>query len=503
MAKKFRFPLEMENGVEVRSIEELKENFSLAKILIYLSNGKLLTWLRDRYIDDIANEVEKLDCSDPNLAKKISDIFNVEYDEQNQKKLEEAKEINNKISILKTFTLDKSFINVVDSIAFTQDDLYDLLDEGKNIIYLCGDSFSIPINKKNMNYIGINNPVVVIDSKEIIDWKERNIKFTDVTFDNKYQKIIEFFEIIKSREKSNEVNNNNYCKTFVKDGWGSCIVVDEKGIVYTFGIIANGQGHIPRFQAPIIDIDASMSYVVSLDKNGKVYQWGSLPYKCPSVPSDLPKIKQVVADTNIIIVLDELGKLHWWGGFDSAKIFYGNTNYGGVDYLSMPEISSKIVQVDCNANVVIALDEDGKIHTWGYCGNEKFRKVPIHNLPKNLPFIKKVTIFRGGDFAFALDEYGKIHFWGNDSYGSSNIPKDLPFIVDISKFNSDVYSALDKNGRIHIWGERAEPYYDRVKKLPVIKSLVDIGGIDENGYIHDLHRSIYPLFSGKVLLPNN
>ena len=77
MAKKFRFPLEMENGVEVRSIEELKENFSLAKILIYLSNGKLLTWLRDRYIDDIANEVEKLDCSDPNLAKKISDIFNV------------------------------------------------------------------------------------------------------------------------------------------------------------------------------------------------------------------------------------------------------------------------------------------------------------------------------------------------------------------------------------------------------------------------------------------
>ena len=55
MAKKFRFPLEMENGVEVRSIEELKENFSLAKILIYLSNGKLLTWLRDRYIDDIAN----------------------------------------------------------------------------------------------------------------------------------------------------------------------------------------------------------------------------------------------------------------------------------------------------------------------------------------------------------------------------------------------------------------------------------------------------------------
>ena len=219
MAKKFRFPLEMENGVEVRSIEELKENFSLAKILIYLSNGKLLTWLRDRYIDDIANEVEKLDCSDPNLAKKISDIFNVEYDEQSERKLEEAKEINNKISILKTFTSDKSFINVVDSIAFTQDDLYDLLDEGINTIYLCGDSFSIPISKKDVNYIGINNPVVVIDSKEIIDFKERNIKFTDVTFDNKYQKIIEFFEIIKgvsnSRESSKETNSKKYESNYI------------------------------------------------------------------------------------------------------------------------------------------------------------------------------------------------------------------------------------------------------------------------------------------------
>ena len=47
MAKKIRFPLEMINGVSVRSMEELRENFSLLKILSYLSNEKLVTWLRD------------------------------------------------------------------------------------------------------------------------------------------------------------------------------------------------------------------------------------------------------------------------------------------------------------------------------------------------------------------------------------------------------------------------------------------------------------------------
>lgn len=31
--KKIRFPLEMDNGVEVRSVEELRENFSIARVI--------------------------------------------------------------------------------------------------------------------------------------------------------------------------------------------------------------------------------------------------------------------------------------------------------------------------------------------------------------------------------------------------------------------------------------------------------------------------------------
>ena len=51
MAKKIRFPLNM-NGTDVRTIEELREYFDLESVLGYFANGKLVTWLKDRYYDN-------------------------------------------------------------------------------------------------------------------------------------------------------------------------------------------------------------------------------------------------------------------------------------------------------------------------------------------------------------------------------------------------------------------------------------------------------------------
>ena len=79
MAKKIRFPLEMQNGIEVRNLEELKENFSLERILFYLTDGKLETWLRDRYEDGLADAISGLDKADNELNRKICELFEVEY----------------------------------------------------------------------------------------------------------------------------------------------------------------------------------------------------------------------------------------------------------------------------------------------------------------------------------------------------------------------------------------------------------------------------------------
>lgn len=204
MAKKIRFPLEMKDGIEVRSIEELKDNFSLAKVLFYLSNGKLDIWLRDRYLDEIADSISELDQEDAEFNKRICSIFEVEYNEEAVVDLEKQKEKQQKIVVLKNYTDDKRFFDVVDKIAFEQDDVYDLLDEGENVIYLCGDRFSIPLGKRGISYIGINNPIVVILSKEKVNFEEKGILLENVRFDDKYQKILDGLE-----PKINESNADN------------------------------------------------------------------------------------------------------------------------------------------------------------------------------------------------------------------------------------------------------------------------------------------------------
>lgn len=181
----------MGNGVEVRSVEELRDNFSISMVMDYLQNGKLVTWLRDRYANDIADLIEELDFQDEKLAEKVSEIFDVPYDEASEKELEKAAERAERILKLKEYSDDGQYEKVIDNIAFDQDELYDLLDEDANTIYLCGERFSIPLSKPGVAYIGINHPVVVIDSKVEVDWEEKRITVENVVFDKRYQSVLD------------------------------------------------------------------------------------------------------------------------------------------------------------------------------------------------------------------------------------------------------------------------------------------------------------------------
>ena len=191
MAKKIRFPLEMDNGVEVRSMEELRNNFSLGRVLEYIQNGKLVTWLKDRYENNIADEIAELDKTDYELPKKVSAIFDVPYDEKTEDDLKQAAERAERIKHLKEFTDEKQFVDKIDKVAFDQDELYDLLDEEVNEIYLCGDRFAIPLSVQDVSYKGINNPVVVIDSKTEVDWVAKGITLEAVRYDEKYQAVVD------------------------------------------------------------------------------------------------------------------------------------------------------------------------------------------------------------------------------------------------------------------------------------------------------------------------
>lgn len=91
LKKTLRFPLEMDNGKKVYSIEELRENFSFARIYYYMSNGRLSVWLRDRHLEVIANEIENICIEDTECLEKVCKILGITPDENTFLGLEDFK----------------------------------------------------------------------------------------------------------------------------------------------------------------------------------------------------------------------------------------------------------------------------------------------------------------------------------------------------------------------------------------------------------------------------
>ena len=209
MAKKIKKPLLMDGDCTVNTVAELREHFSILRILTYVSEDKasLITFLRDRYENETADNIEALDLNDDHLSKRICEIFNVEYNEQQDVSLDDVKEAKEKREKLLQFTQDEDILSHAADCAFDQNGLYDLLDAEKKTIYLCGESFNIPVSKNGISYVGIKindkEPVAVINSKEKIDFSSRGIMLAGVSFDEKYR---EACKCIKSYKPFDEIS---------------------------------------------------------------------------------------------------------------------------------------------------------------------------------------------------------------------------------------------------------------------------------------------------------
>lgn len=511
MIRKIKFPLLIDNE-EIRTIEELKKNFDVEKVVEYFFDGRLKIWLQQREYTNELSMLEKLESLNDRhqIPLELCKIFNVEYSD-NKVDISGLEKRNKRLSVLKSYTDDESWKEKLEDIAFTQEELEKKLStKNSNIIfevYLCGEIFAVSDKFKDIAYIGINTPSVKLISDKVFDAKANNIKFQNVkiTSDVKLDlKIKEYKTCIIDYNKINlkKMDDIKYCKTFLTNNIMS-VIVDNTGNVNVFGIIANSEKKIPKFDAPIIDIDFDYNYVSTLiaavDKNGKVYQWGDTNH-IPSIPNNLPRIKQVTVGRGFIIVLDEFGKIHWWGSSHYEHDFdliTGKSKYGQQLAKPMPNITSKIVQVICGYGVM-ALDENGKVYRWGYKEDDDKNM----DTPNDLPFIKKIQYC--GDVVLALDEYGKLHAWG---LGKINIPQNLPCITDISSNRKYDFSAIDDNGIVYylnnvenmskeiarellnsLGGVDIENQ-DILKRLPKIKHLSGFGGIDDNGYIYICYES--------------
>ena len=208
MRKKIKLPLEMADGVKVRTLDELKDNWSLEKVVENYLNGRLATWLNDRYYTELAEQVNALAEVQDNTAlqKELCKIFDVDFADEEDIDVDAVNERNRKLDVLRQYTADDTILKNVDIVAFDQEELGDILDAGENVIYLFNNTFSIPLSVKNKKYIGIGKAECIIHSKDVVDFQELGIEFENVVFDEKYRKIEE--------EESPSKFYNEGCKYF-------------------------------------------------------------------------------------------------------------------------------------------------------------------------------------------------------------------------------------------------------------------------------------------------
>ena len=171
------FKLKMKDGVEVSTLEELRENFDLEAVVNYFKSGDLLKWLEDRFYDDEADAISEIRAGDDNLAAKICAALNVECNYN----LEFMQRVREKKSILSEKTDDESIIDNAVTTALNQEDLATLIQMDYKTIYLCGELFNVPIRVPNMKYIGIlGTPKIKIRAKSQEELDAKQISFENV-----------------------------------------------------------------------------------------------------------------------------------------------------------------------------------------------------------------------------------------------------------------------------------------------------------------------------------
>jgi len=172
MAKKL-FALEI-NGAEVRTLEELREQFDLEKIVGYFKDGTLIEWLADRYYEDEAEMLEHLSVEDEKLPQKICAVLGVESEED----LEFLQRIVEKKVFLANMTNDPTIIENAEIVALNQEDLANLINRDYPTVFLCGEVFRVPLRIPNKKYVGIlGTPKIRIKANSDEDLADQNIVF--------------------------------------------------------------------------------------------------------------------------------------------------------------------------------------------------------------------------------------------------------------------------------------------------------------------------------------
>lgn len=101
-------------------------------------------------------------------------------------------------------------------------------------------------------------------------------------------------------------------------------------------------------------VELGPTFGVGVDRDGIVYEWGKLTDKLKAIPADMGKITQLAVGQDHVLAVNEQGKLFTWG-FDRMNLGQIPTDLQ----------NKKIRSISAGYQVSLAVTEEGRVYKWG------------------------------------------------------------------------------------------------------------------------------------------
>lgn len=509
--KKLKLPLEMTNGQQVRSLQELRNNWDLEKVLGYYLNGRLLNWLNDRYYLEEAEKIQQLEelKDTKDLLQRLCAVFGVQYQNSDLINVEAIEKRNQKLERLRLYTADDVILKNVDKIAFDQNELEYLLAHGSNIIYLCSGEFNIEKNKENIVYIGIDNPTVKMNRETWHLLRKNNCIFNNCKLDVEKGNILSVEKrknfLLKKEisvySESRIFIYENYLIAYIVDAYGGEVYVYDLGserIIYTAGDIKP----TPKSKCSRIYLDNCLQY-----ENYLVLHWNSNDGANRCLQTfDLNTLTEGfinyynIKDNNLVYH-PEIKYMH---------IYNGNLFVNATEMFALPLGVERVYSLP---NLIEKQNFTWEVRTSVYCGGHNdatgyYEDVVLNNeyiyaflsefkkIFSNNPKHKEITLKKGG-------KRGSIGFFriiNNNIFAAASTSNTYKqgFLKSYNKVKPDSILEINEIGIFDIEGGEIkkiikDPTFTENDKFDVTQAWTDIKYAAGMYWINSLHQKFYAL----------
>lgn len=153
------FPLRMADGAMVRTLVELRSHFDLDTVVTDYKSGRLERWLRSEGYPEHADRVAALDPESEDLGAQLRTILFTP--EARSQSVPVPRTTSARLARIRKYTQDPDILASVDDVAFTQEELEALVADGAGTVYLCGERFVAALPEQEVEYVGVNRPLLL------------------------------------------------------------------------------------------------------------------------------------------------------------------------------------------------------------------------------------------------------------------------------------------------------------------------------------------------------